>query len=639
MKETTQIKLFLTTLLILAIILIPVKIYSQFLKQDNLPYIPLLKRNLTSSEIYVPPKIIKKPGHYSKNDWQELIDLAWGPGPPTEEKLAIFDAAFNDIDWRYGAFMNLDVNIYSLRDLYRPEIENGVSRGRFAAIMNYFSMALKDAHTMIADIPVNWGTYPNKGVPLFVVGTWRNNFHFGANLTPLPDSTLLVYKALPNHRLGLEAGDIVLGYHGIPWKVLYKELLDAQLPVSPTWVWGSTDESMTHILLQSAGMNWHLFDTIDIIKYSTGDTLHLQTSVLASQSGNIWGNEQLPVPGVQMPNVFADDFVSWGIVEGTQIGYIYVASWDPDPQYQISIQFYNAIDSLMHHDETTGLIVDFRLNYGGYMLAAHAGYSLLFNTSVEEVAFDIRANPNNHLSMRPHLIFTSDLFTIPGNPSTYYDKPIAVLAGPGSVSNGDWETLRMKFHPMVRTFGKSTNGAFTPSDYPDLGHPDWFYTKATGSGYLLDGHVYLAHTGVEMDEEVWLTQQGVVDGIDDVVYAAIEWINNPTSVEDESEQLLSDYYLSNNYPNPFNPSTKIKFTVPTSPLNHSPYQGEGQRERLITLMVYDVLVNEIATLVNEQKPSGTYEVEFNAIDLPSGVYFYQLQAGDFLETKKMILLR
>jgi hypothetical protein len=314
MEAITQIKLFLTFLLMSAIILFPINIDAQHLKQEDLPYIPLMKRNLTSSEIYTPQAINKKPGHLSKSDWQELIDLAWGPGLPTNEKLAIFDAAFEDIDHWYGAFMNLDVDIDLLRDLYRPEIENGVSRGRFAAIMNYFSLALKDAHTMITDIPVNWGTYPNPGIPLFVVGTWRNNSHFGANLTPLPDSTLLVYKALPNHRLGLETGDIVLGYDGIPWKVLYKELLDAQLPIATTWVWGSTDESMTHIFLQSAGMNWHLFDTIDIVKYSTGDTLHLQTAILASQTGDIWGNEQLPVRCVYMPIVFADYFVSLGIV-------------------------------------------------------------------------------------------------------------------------------------------------------------------------------------------------------------------------------------------------------------------------------------------------------------------------------------
>jgi len=600
-------------------------LYGQKVQFDKWTYIPSLGRNLYPSEIYKTPPVNKFPGHYTKGDWQTLIDSVWGPGLPTAQKLAIFDSAYNQIDCWYGAFMNLNVDIDSLRNLYRPEIENGVSRGRFAAIMNYFSLALKDAHTMIVDIPVNWGTYPQPGIPLFVVGTWRNNFYFGANLTPLPDSSLLVYKALPNHKLGLVAGDIVLGYDGIPWKVLYKELLDAQLPILPTWVWGSTNESITHIFLQSAGLNWHLFDTIDVVKHINGDTLHLPTSLLATQTGDIWGNEQMPVPGVPMPNVFEDDFVSWGIVEGTQIGYIYVASWDPDPQLHISQQFYYAVDSLMNYNETTGLIIDFRLNYGGWMLVAHLGYSLLFNTQVSEVAFDIRGDPNNHFYMIPHPTFTAELFTIPGNPFSFYDKPIAVLAGPGSVSNGDWETLRMKFHPMTRTFGKQTNGAFTSSDLPDLGNPDWFFTRATGSGYLLDGHIYLAHTGVEMDEEVWLTQQGVIEGKDDVVEAAIEWINNASSIKNNENGIIRDYRLDQNFPNPFNPSTKIKYSVP--------------QMSNVVIKVFDVLGNEITTLVNEEKPIGTYELDWNAANLPSGVYFYQLKAGSFVETKKMVLMK
>jgi hypothetical protein len=100
------------------------------------------------------------------------------------------------------------------------------------------------------------------------------------------------------------------------------------------------------------------------------------------------------------------------------------------------------------------------------------------------------------------------------------------------------------------------------------------------------------------------------------------------------------FTLSHNYPNPFNPSTIIKFTILQSPL-----PGGDGRGGLVTLQVYDVLGNEIATLVNEEKPAGNYEVEFNSagtscdLSLPSGVYFYQLQAGDFVETKKMLLLK
>jgi hypothetical protein len=102
------------------------------------------------------------------------------------------------------------------------------------------------------------------------------------------------------------------------------------------------------------------------------------------------------------------------------------------------------------------------------------------------------------------------------------------------------------------------------------------------------------------------------------------------------------FSLEQNYPNPFNPSTKIKFTIPAVETRHaSPLQ-------MVTMKVFDILGNEVATLVNEELPAGEYEVEFHSNDtsdlsfrlvrnLSSGVYFYKLIAGTFSDTKKMIL--
>ncbi|MBK9097684.1 MAG: T9SS type A sorting domain-containing protein [bacterium] len=92
----------------------------------------------------------------------------------------------------------------------------------------------------------------------------------------------------------------------------------------------------------------------------------------------------------------------------------------------------------------------------------------------------------------------------------------------------------------------------------------------------------------------------------------------------------AEFKLEQNYPNPFNPSTVISYQLPVS--------------SNVTLKVYDVLGDEIATLVDEYKTAGKYEIEFNSRsgnvrNLPSSVYFYQLKAGDFVETKKMILLK
>ena len=114
--------------------------------------------------------------------------------------------------------------------------------------------------------------------------------------------------------------------------------------------------------------------------------------------------------------------------------------------------------------------------------------------------------------------------------------------------------------------------------------------------------------------------------------------DNLVSVE-ESNPVLTDYKLHQNYPNPFNPSTKIKYTIPNvtlSPDKNGINSVEGSR---VQLRVYDVLGNEIATLVNQEKLAGTYEVEFSASKFASGVYFYQLKAGNYFETKKMILIK
>lgn len=95
--------------------------------------------------------------------------------------------------------------------------------------------------------------------------------------------------------------------------------------------------------------------------------------------------------------------------------------------------------------------------------------------------------------------------------------------------------------------------------------------------------------------------------------------------------------LEQSYPNPFNPSTKIKFTVPNV------IASGAQQSQYVTLKVYDILGNEVTTLVNEEKTPTTYEVEFsthNGISiLSSGIYIYRIENAGFVDTKKMVLIR
>ena len=88
---------------------------------------------------------------------------------------------------------------------------------------------------------------------------------------------------------------------------------------------------------------------------------------------------------------------------------------------------------------------------------------------------------------------------------------------------------------------------------------------------------------------------------------------------------LPDYKLSQNYPNPFNPSTKITYSIP--------------EKSNVSLKVFDLLGSEVVELVKDEIEAGTYEITFYASNLPSGIYYYKLQAGSFVETKKLILLK
>ena len=100
-----------------------------------------------------------------------------------------------------------------------------------------------------------------------------------------------------------------------------------------------------------------------------------------------------------------------------------------------------------------------------------------------------------------------------------------------------------------------------------------------------------------------------------------------TFIEEEKKHdvILNEFYLSQNYPNPFNPNTKFTYSVAVS--------------GIVTLKIFDILGSEVLTLVNEEKPAGNYEITWYAANLPSGVYFYRLKAGSFVQTRKMILLK
>jgi hypothetical protein len=106
---------------------------------------------------------------------------------------------------------------------------------------------------------------------------------------------------------------------------------------------------------------------------------------------------------------------------------------------------------------------------------------------------------------------------------------------------------------------------------------------------------------------------------------AVHLSGGAVGVEEPEPGIPEEFGLSQNYPNPFNPATKISFSLPKA----------GN----VTLVVYDILGREVATIVNEFTTAGNHTIDFNASNLSSGVYLYKIQAGDFTETKKMMLIK
>jgi hypothetical protein len=132
-------------------------------------------------------------------------------------------------------------------------------------------------------------------------------------------------------------------------------------------------------------------------------------------------------------------------------------------------------------------------------------------------------------------------------------------------------------------------------------------------------------------------QTGWVVGSSGNIYKTTTGGDPLVGIEEIRNSMPSAFALYQNYPNPFNPSTKIKFDI--APLLDQGGVSRAPRDGVVTLKIYDILGCEITTLVNRQMQPGTYEVEWSAVNYPSGVYFYRLTAGDFSQSKKLVLLK
>ena len=182
------------------------------------------------------------------------------------------------------------------------------------------------------------------------------------------------------------------------------------------------------------------------------------------------------------------------------------------------------------------------------------------------------------------------------NTTNIVGNPSQLLAGYPATVQGQKDFLIDLINIVKSTSGNKGVGLF-------YWEPDWISTQTFGSPW---------------------ENLAMFDFSGELLSSVSAFDSTATSIDDDISQ-INEFKLDQNYPNPFNPKTSIQYTI-------------GSRQ-FVQLNIFDVLGNNIATLVNENKESGSYSVKFDATNLPSGVYFYKLQAGEFTNTRKMILVK
>ena len=220
--------------------------------------------------------------------------------------------------------------------------------------------------------------------------------------------------------------------------------------------------------------------------------------------------------------------------------------------------------------------------------------------------------------LQPLTMIDSSLFNLPFSINHYYTK---VVPGPFSSGLDYIDSVKM-FSYYQKDDSVILNPVIIPTHSFDPVNINYIVTFQLDTAFMKNGfafnYKFVAKDKGIIPEYVCAPDSG---------YYQCVW--DETSDIEQFNQTPNSFSLSQNYPNPFNPSTKISWQSPV---------GSWQ-----TLKVYDILGNEVATLVNEYRNAGNYEVDFqstvNSHQLANGVYFYRIQVGNFVETKKMILLK
>jgi photosystem II stability/assembly factor-like uncharacterized protein len=397
-----------------------------------------------------------------------------------------------------------------------------------------------------------------------------------------------------------EDNGILVGEFGFIWRTTNG---------GQTWVHQSsgTSNHLNDVCFKSSSKGWAVGDSGTILKTTNGGVTWLQQSSGTSAHLNsvCFIDEDTGLVCGTIDNVFQNVIIK--TINGG-------LSWVPQPtdSFPSPIYYYSQLKSIFFVNNNVGWII--------YARSGGAGGTL--RTSIYKTI-------DGGLTWNLKLLVAGGDAELGLNKLLFINHNYGIVVGGSGRSNGGGIIF------------KTADGGemWTEQIFPETREFRDVFLNNASLGMVVGDEGKILRT---MDSgENWIEQtSGTINSLKGVhfVNELIGWVvgDNGTILhttnggvsfieEEQIDEMPSEFLLSNNYPNPFNPSTKIQYSVPQS--------------SNVVIKVFDIGGNEIETLINEEKPAGTYELTWNAALLPSGVYFYQLKAGEFVSTKKMILLK
>ena len=376
--------------------------------------------------------------------------------------------------------------------------------------------------------------------------------------------------------------------------------------------WACTDYGTQHdtcyiIYTSNGGTNW-------VIQNSQYNTIFQSMNMIDASTGYVGGYAFSPGPGTIIVKT-TDGGLNWTTIPaGTSSGVTDMYFLNADSGYMCSSLFINLYT-------TTNGGQNWELRTNGINASVYRLFFLNYNTGYAGAASNLYKTTNAGLSWFQLSPFSSETVY-----AVYFFDELTGFIGLtnhqiGKTTNGgsNWN-IKHVFDPRPEVI----SDIYFVNNNTGYAGTGWLQRilKTTDAG--LNWGYQIVSTGsirisVLNDLNVWSAQYGIsrtTNGGGNIVYEDVKQI---------SGNVPEDYKLYQNYPNPFNPSTKIKYDLP-------------QKEN-VNVKVFDVLGNEIKTIVNESQNGGSYEAEWDASYYPSGIYFARLTAGEYAKTIKMILIK